>query len=273
MMPGQLSYMTQPAAPAALAHAMPMGRILRAYAMESRYDVINGLRTIGASVPFIVLPFAVYLLFGVIMFTPAAEADASPQLADYLFCGFASFGALMPGIFLGVNLAIERENRLLELRRALPAPGGAGVVAKIVTTMVFSAIAVALVVVTALIAGRITLSPAAVLVVWAIMIAGSIPFCAIGLFIGSIASASAAPAWGNLLFLPMIWLSGMFIPLPEFLEPYVVIWPAFHLNQVALSLAGVGDFVFLPVSLAVGVLLGMTVLFGGLAVYRLARVG
>ena len=49
-----------------------------------------------------------------------------------------------------------------------------------------------------------------------------------------------------MLFLPMLWLSGLFIPLPKFLEPWAVIWPAFHLNQVALGLAGVSEFSFLP---------------------------
>ena len=35
--------------------------------------------------------------------------------------------------------------------------------------------------------------------------------------------------------LPMLWLSGLFIPLPKYPESWAVIWPAFHLNQVALG--------------------------------------
>ena len=52
--------------------------------------------------------------------------------------------------------------------------------------------------------------------------------------IGSFASCSASPAWGNLIFLPMTWLSGILIPLPEFLENWFLIWLAFHLDQSVL---------------------------------------
>jgi hypothetical protein len=53
----------------------------------------------------------------------------------------------------------------------------------------------------------------------------------------------------------------------------MVIWPAFHVNQLALGLAGVREFSFLPPAFAAGVLAGVTVVFGGLALGRLARRG
>ncbi len=136
-----------------------------------------------------------------------------------------------------------------------------------------AALAVTLVAVAALLAGKITLSLAQVAVIWAVLIAGSIPFSAMGLLLGALVSGSAAPAWGNLVFLPMMWLSGLFIPLPDSLERWVVIWPTFHLNQLALGLAGVEQFTFIPPAAAAAVLAGVTVLCGGLAIRRLARVG
>jgi ABC-2 type transport system permease protein len=75
------------------------------------------------------------------------------------------------------------------------------------------------------------------------------------------------------VFLPMLWLSGLFIPLPKFLEPWAVIWPAFHLNQAALGWAGVSEFSFLAPGISAAVLTGVTVIFGGLAIRRLARKG
>ncbi|NJO55949.1 MAG: hypothetical protein HC834_05840 [Rhodospirillales bacterium] len=145
--------------------------------------------------------------------------------------------------------------------------------AKVVMSMVVSAIAVSLVAVAALLAGKITISLAQVAIIWAVLIAGSIPFCAMGLLIGSLVSGSAAPAWGNLVFLPMIWLSGLFIPLPASLERWVVLWPSFHLDQLALGLAGVDKFRFMPPAIAAAVLVGVTVVCGGFAIRRLARVG
>jgi ABC-2 type transport system permease protein len=249
---------------------MPIRRLLRAYLTEAKYETLNALRTPAFAIPFLVIPVAVYLLFGVVM----AGDDWGPGIGDYLFSGFSVLAAMMPAIFVGcVGLALEREGGLLKLKRALPMPAGANLVAKMLTSMIVGAIALTFVTVVALLAGKITLSLPQVLIIWIVMVIGTIPFFAIGFFIGSIASGSAAPAYGNLVFLPMMWLSGLFIPLPDFLERWAVIWPAFHLNQLALGLAGITGFSFFPPAMAAGVLVGVTVLFGGLAIRRLARVG
>jgi ABC-2 type transport system permease protein len=252
---------------------LPIRRTLRAYGMEARLEMLGALRTPGFSIPFLAVPVVAYLLFGVLIAGNAPAGEYGPALADYLFTGFAVMAVAMPGIFSGVLLATEREGRLLALKRAMPLPPGAAIVAKVAMAMGVSALAAALVAAAALAAGKITLSPAEVGLVWAVMVVGTVPFSAMGLLIGSLVSASAAPAYGNLLFLPMIWLSGLFIPLPAFLESWVIVWPTFHLNQLALGLAGVDQFTYVPPSLAAAVLVGFTALCGGLAVRRLARVG
>lgn len=253
---------------------LPLRRTLRAYAMEARFDTLAALRTPAFAIPFIALPLLIYLLFGVLINGNAgSHSEFGPGIANYLFSGFAVLAAVMPGIFSGVILAQEREGNLLKLKRAQPVPPGATIIAKLLMAMAIAAVAVTLVVVAALAAGLLTLSLGQVAVIWAVLIVGSIPFCAIGLLIGALSSAAAAPAWGNLLFLPMMWLSGLFIPLPDFLKSWVVIWPTFHLNQLALGLAGVEQFSFIPPAFAAGVLLGVTVLCGGLAIRRLAHHG
>jgi ABC-2 type transport system permease protein len=253
---------------------LPVGRMLRAYFMEAKLETLGALRTAGFAIPFIAIPVAIYLLFGVVIAGNAGgNSEYGPGLANYLFAGFSVLAVAMPGIFSGVILATEREGNLLKLKRALPLPPGATIVAKVLMSMSVSAIAVTLVVIAALLAAKITLSNAQVAILWAVLIVGTIPFCAIGLLIGTLASASAAPAYGNLVFLPMMWLSGLFIPLPDVLERWVILWPTFHLNQLALGLAGVEQFTFIPPAMAAAVLAGVTILCGGLAMRRLARVG
>jgi ABC-2 type transport system permease protein len=105
----------------------------------------------------------------------------------------------------------------------------------------------------------------------AVLVIGTLPFAAIGLFIGAHLSGNAAPAVANLIFLPMAWLSGIFIPLPPMLRPWAVVWPAFHLDQVAMAAGGLTQFRFINPWISVAVLAGITVLFGGLALRRLAR--
>ena len=259
---------------AAFESPMPFSRVLRAYLLEVKYDTLHALRTPAMAVPFLVIPVLVYTLFGVFMVSgDQPNNEWGPEIVNYLFAGFSTFSVLMPGIFSGVTLALERDGGVFKLKRALPMPGGANLVSKMAQSMIFGAAALTLVTIVALVADRITLTGAQVLVIWVTLVLGSIPFCAIGFFIGSFTSGAAAPAYSNLLFLPMMWLSGLFIPLPDVLERWVVIWPAFHLNQLALGLAGVDKFSFFPPELAAGVLVGVTVLFGGVAIHRLARVG
>lgn len=252
---------------------LPFGRLLRAYLLEARLETLAALRTPAFALPFLAVPVAVYWLFGVVIAGNAGGGEFGPGIANYLFAGFAVMAAVMPAIFSSTILATERDGNLLRLKRALPQPPGATIVAKTLMSMGVGALSVALVAVAALLAGKLTLSLAQMAILCAVLVVGTIPFSAIGLLLGALVSGSAAPAWGNLLFLPMIWLSGLFIPLPKSLERWVMVWPTFHLDQLALGLAGVEQFTFIPPALAAAVLVGLTVLCGGIAIRRLARVG
>jgi len=257
---------------------LPLTRTLHAYLMEAKFETLNALRTPAFAIPFIAIPVVIYLLFGVLMVSAgdgggAGQSEYGPEIANYLFSGFSVIAVIMPGIFSGVMLATDRDGNLLKLKRALPLPPGAMIAAKVLMAIGIAAIGVTLVVIAALAANKLTISFVQVMIIWATLIVGTIPFCAMGLAIGAYTSGRAAPAYGNLLFLPMMWLSGLFIPLPDAFERWVVIWPSFHLNQLALNLAGVEQFSFISPATAGGVLVGVTVLFGGLAIRRLARVG
>jgi ABC-2 type transport system permease protein len=255
-----------------LAPPMPIARVFRAYASEMKYESLRMLRTPGFSIPFLVLPVPIYLFFGVALAGPAIAEN--PALANYLFASWLVFAAMGPGLFgVGCALALERDAGLLKLKRASPAPGGCYLAAKMAMAMGLSTLAIVSIVVVALVVGKISLSPIQLLIMTTVMIAGTVPLSAIGLFIGAHTSGSAAPAITNVVFMPMLWLSGLFFPLPKFLEPWVVIWPAFHLNQVALGAAGINEFSFVAPQISAAVLAGITVLFGGAAIYRLARTG
>jgi len=251
---------------------MPIGRLTGAYLREWWCEVLRTLRTPSLAIPFLLVPTPVYLFFGVLL---AGEAVAArPGLAGYLFSSWLVFAAMMPGLFgVGCGLAVERDAGLQRLKRAQPAPAGSVVLAKMGMAVVLGGLAMLLLVVTAAVMGTRVLSAGQIGAMVAVLLAGTVPMSAIGLFIGTHVSGSAAPAVTNLLFLPMLWLSGLFIPLPAFLEPWVVVWPAFHLNQLSVAAAGLGEFKFVPVGVAMAVLAGVTVLFGGLAIRRLAERG
>jgi ABC-2 type transport system permease protein len=103
---------------------------------------------------------------------------------------------------------------------------------------------------------------------------GALPFCALGLYLGTLVSGSAAPAVVNLIYLPMAFLSGLWIPLsmlPDVFATIALVWPAYHLAQVALKVVGMDGGGSLALHL--GVLAAMAAVFFVLARIRLARAG
>lgn len=255
---------------------MPLERILRSYLAAARYEFMQTLRAPAFTLPFLGLPVVIYLLFGVLIAgqSPDSASATNPQIATYLLSGFMAFAVMGPGIFgFGVGIAMERDQGLLKLKRAQPVPAGAHLFAKMAMSMAFSALAAGSVAIAALAAGKVIIGWGQLLTLYSVMVAGSLPFCAIGFLIGAYSSSGASPAIANLVYLPGIWLSGMFIPLPESMRPWAIIWPSFHLNQTALGAAGIKEFSFVDPTWTAAVLVGVTVLCTGIALRRLARVG
>jgi ABC-2 type transport system permease protein len=250
---------------------MSPGRVLRAYWTDMRYEALRMLRNPAFAIPMLCIPAPLYLLTTTMLGKSAAD---NPQLPDYFFLSFGVLSVMGPAIFgTGAILAPEREAGLLRLRRALPAPAGSYILAKMLMAMFFGAVAMGLMIIAAWLTGSAHFTPLELLAVSATMMAGSVPFCAVGLFVGAYCSGRAAPGVANLIYFPMVYLSGMFIQLPAFLEKWVVVWPAFHVEQVAVAVAGLNKLQYFPPQISLGVLAGVTVLFGGLAMHRLARVG
>ena len=98
-----------------------------------------------------------------------------------------------------------------------------------------------------------------------------IPACAVGLFIGAYAPASSAAAFANITYLGMAFLSGLFFPLSGVMHTIRVLWPTYHLAQLARAAGGMkseGE----PL-VHVAVLAALTVVLVALAARKLARRG
>jgi ABC-2 type transport system permease protein len=247
--------------------AMPAGRVLNAYLTEAKYETIRMLRSPGFGLPFLCLPVALYLLFAVLLFGSALRSD--PKSAMFIFTGFDVLGVMGPGLFgFGAAVAMEREGGLLALKRALPMPPAAYLTAKLAMAMIFGVIVTATMIVAALTLGHLQLSVGHCLGLVTVNVLGTLPFCAMGLFIGTRTSGKAAPAIANVVYLAMIYLSGVMLPLPKSMEATAVIWPAYHLGQLASRVLGNPSQGAALVHIAV--LAGVTLLFAGASIRRLA---
>ena len=247
-------------------------RAAGAYLAEIRYEFMRVFRNPALGLPIMLVPVALYLLISVVV--AGEDIDKDPMLGVFLFGGFAVLGVTMPALFtIGSSLAMEREMGLMRLKRAQPAPAGSWLVAKVVCGVAFSTLAYLPMLAIAIATGKLALDTGHIVAMSAVLIAGSIPFCALGLMIGTLVTGSAAPGYANLIYLPGCYLSGLFFPLPQSMHWQTPIWPQFHINQLAMHAAGVTKFQFMPVQFAVAGLVGFTVLFSAVAIWRLARKG
>lgn len=240
------------------------------YAVEMRLELLRLLRSPAFALPMFLLPVGTYLLFA---FAVAGEAVAKdPDTGRFMFAGFSVMAVTMAALFATApNLALEREQGLLTLKRAQPAPPGAWLAAKVVAGMVSGAIAYLPILVLAATTGQAHLSGTQLAAMSAVLLAGTLPFCALGVMLGTLTSGSAAPAYANLVYLPGIYLSGLFFPLPKSMHFQTVLWPQFHLDQLVFAAGGVAKFRWIPPEMAIAVLLGFTVLCSGVALWRLRR--
>jgi ABC-2 type transport system permease protein len=255
--------------PLASGALMPTRRVLRAYFTEAKYETVRMFRTPAFAIPFLGLPALLYLLFAVAIFGAAVRNDSNAGL--FMFAAFALFGVMGPGIFgFGMLVANEREHGLLSLKRALPMPPPAYLIAKLLMAMMFAAIVMATMF-AVIPLGHLHLSPAQYFALATVGILGALPFCAIGLFIGVRASSSGAPAFVNVIYQVMMHASGLFYPLPKFLRAIAPVWPTYHLQQLFFRVVGVPSQGRTITHIAV--LAGVTLVLTLFAVRRLARKG
>jgi ABC-2 type transport system permease protein len=209
---------------------------LLAYALEAKYEFLRVLRTPSFAIPSLMFPPLFFLLFGVLLNRNSIEA------AHYLFATYSVFGVMAPGLFgFGVGVAIERERGWLALKQVAPMPPGAYLLAKMIMAMLFALIIYLMLAAMAYVLGGVRLEWTQWLLLGTITMFGVLPFCALGLVIGSRVNAAAAPALVNFIYLPMAFLSGLWMPLsmlPAFIAQIAVLWPPYHLAQLALAASG-----------------------------------
>lgn len=217
----------------------PRVSLPRIYALESKHEFLRLLRAPSFAVPTLLFPAMFYCLFAV-LFVGRASGDYHANI--YLLATYGIFGVMAPGLFgFGVSVALDRERGWLTLKRAQPMPPGAYLASKLAMAMLFAAIIFTILALLATTVGGVTLPFASWLKLLVVDVFGVLPFCAIGLCIATLVSGQAAPAVINLIYLPMSFLSGLWMPLtilPAAVRGIAPLWPAYHLGQLALSAVG-----------------------------------
>jgi ABC-2 type transport system permease protein len=217
---------------------MSGSRLWAAYFGEIGFEFLKALRTPQFAVPTLFFPIMFYVLFALAL--GSVRGNTAGSL--YAFANYGVFGLMGPGLFgFGVALAIERELGLLTLKQALPAPPGSYLLARGIMAMLFVGMITLMLMALAVFGAHLPLTVSQAVHIFFINVIGTLPFCAIGMFVGALVSGQAAVAICNLIFLPMSFLSGLWFPiqvLPKFLVDIAPVWPAYHLSQLAMRAVG-----------------------------------
>jgi len=232
------------AATTALSRPIPQRSLaasFKVYLKEAKYEFLKLLRLPIYSLSTILFPVMFYVLFGLLL-NRGHEQDGV-MVATYLLATYGTFGVMGASLFgFGAGLASERGLGWLEVKRASPMPPFAYFVAKTAVCMAFSLVIILILLTLGVLFGGVQISIARAVQLIATLVVGASAFCAMGMTIGYFTGPNSAPAIVNLLYLPMSFASGLWIPidmLPRFLQKFAPLLPPFHLGQLALGAVGV----------------------------------
>jgi ABC-2 type transport system permease protein len=225
---------TLPIAPATAPSAF------RVFLTEIRYEVLRALRTRAFSLSAIGFPVMFYCLFGLMM--NRNETIGAVAVAKYLLGGYAIFGSLGAAIFgIGVGVALDRSAGWLELKQASPMPPLAYVLSKACMAVAFSLIIVSILTLLGISFGHVHITVAEYMHILGIAALAAVPFSCLGLAMAFLVPPTAAGGIANLIYLPMSFLSGLWVPLkflPHALQVIAPVFPTYHLAQMMYSTLG-----------------------------------
>jgi ABC-2 type transport system permease protein len=217
-------------------------QIAAIFRKETKYEFLKLMRTRSFSLATIGFPVMFYVLFGL---SNRNAFTGGIHIAKYMLAGYACFGLIGTTLFgIGVGLAGELAAGWLELKRASPMPASAYLFAKCASAVAFGLIIVSILIAVATTFGGVYLTPIELIKMLGLTIVGSISFASMGLLLAQIVPANAAPGIVNLIYLPMSFLSGLWVPIrfmPHWLQGFAPFLPTYHLSQLMLSVFGYAD--------------------------------
>src|SRR5579859_4408656 len=212
------------------------------YLKEAKYEFLKNLRLRMYTASVLSFPIMFYVLFGLVL--NSKQAIGGTAVPTYLIATYGTFGVMGASLFgTASGLASDRGLGWLQVKRASPMPPFAYFAAKVITSMTFSAIIVIALFTLGISLGGVRMPASDFLRLLATLVAGSLPFSSMGLALGYFVGPNSAPAAINLMYLPMSFCSGLWVPfmfLPKVVQKIALVLPPYHLSQLALGIVGAG---------------------------------
>jgi ABC-2 type transport system permease protein len=213
------------------------------YLKEAKYEFLKNLRLRMYTASVLSFPIMFYVLFGLVL--NQHQAIGGTSIPTYLIATYGTFGVMGASLFgTAAGLASDRGLGWLQVKRASPMPPFAYFAAKVITSMIFSAVIVLALFLLGFTLGGVRMPMVDFARLLGTLVAGSLPFSAMGLALGYFTGPNSAPATINLIYLPMSFCSGLWVPfmfLPKLVRQIALVLPPYHLSQLALGIVGAGS--------------------------------
>lgn len=212
------------------------------YLKEAKYEFLKNLRLRMYTASVLSFPIMFYVLYGLVLYAKQSISGAS--VPTYLIATYGTFGVMGASLFgTAAGLSSDRGLGWLQVKRASPMPPFAYFTAKVITSMIFSTIIVLALFTLGFSFGGVRMPLGEFAQLLGTLAVGSLPFSAMGLALGYFTGPNSAPATINLIYLPMSFCSGLWVPfmfLPKMVQKIALAMPPYHLAQLALGIVGAG---------------------------------
>ncbi len=212
------------------------------YLKEIKYEFLKNLRLRVYTASVLSFPIMFYVFFGLLVYSNGAIGGM--RAPTYLIATYGTFGVMGASLFgTAAGLSSDRGLGWLQVKRASPMPPFAYFAAKIVTSMVFSTIIVLALFTLGIALGGVRMPVITFAQLLGTLVAGSLPFSEMGLALGYFTGPNSAPPTINLIYLPMSFCSGLWMPLmflPKVVQQIALVLPPYHLSQLALGTVSAG---------------------------------
>lgn len=213
--------------------------VARIIAIETKFEFLKLLRVPVYSVSVLAFPLMFYLVFG--SFYGQFEAQGM-AVSRYMVATFGAGGVLSAAMFaFGVGVASERGQGWMRLKRVSPMPPIAYFASKIGMALLFGTLVVVVITAASVVAQGVSFAAVEWLRLLGALLLGVFPFAALGMFVGYLFGPNSAPMVLNLVYMPMAFASGLWMPitiLPQVIQDIAQYLPSFHYAQLALSAIG-----------------------------------
>jgi ABC-2 type transport system permease protein len=209
---------------------------LTSFKHELILDIKMACREPSFILPTLLFPFMFYIFFGLFF----SNLSGGAQSSTYLMVSYGVFGIMSPALFgFGASVASERDKGWLAIKQISPVSPWQYILAKLINAMLFATVIVIGLFTLGAVFGDVLLTTSQWLSLAALLLLGTLPFCALGLAVGFWVKGSSAVAILNLIFLPSAFLSGLAIPVmlfPSWLQQFANLLPPYHLSQLGLKI-------------------------------------